>query len=69
LDTVGLSPERDGTISLIGRFTGARTVFIDKLHVHGPGRDLFSIVGLLLFSLFLVRAAIITSSAPSTSPE
>ncbi|MBT8329104.1 MAG: hypothetical protein KJN87_05315 [Desulfofustis sp.] len=68
-NAVGLLPERDGTISLIGRFTGARTVFIDKLHVHGPGRDLLSIVGVLLFGLFLVRATFITSAAPRTSPE
>lgn len=69
LDAVGSLPDRDCTVSLIGRFTGARTIFIDKLHVHGPGRDLFSIAGLLLFGLFLVRAGFITSSVPCTSPE
>ncbi len=68
LDAVGSLPNRDSTISLIGRFTGTRTVFIDKLYVHGPWRDLFSIVGLLLFGLFLFRAGIITSSEPGTLP-
>jgi hypothetical protein len=69
LDAIGSLPQRDGTISLIGHFTGGRTVFIDKLHVHRPGRDFLSIVGLLLFALFLIRTTIITSSAPNISSE
>ena len=69
LDAVGSLPDRDGTVSVIGRFTGTQTVFIDKLHVHGPGRDLFSIVGLLLFGLILVRAGMIISSVPRSSPK
>ena len=69
LDAEGALPDRDGTVSVIGKFTGSHKVFIDKLHMHGPGRDLFSIVALLLIGLFLVRAGINASSAPRTTVE
>ena len=69
LDAEGALPDRDGTVSLMGRFTTRQTVFIDKLHTHGPRRDLFSILALLLIGLFLVRAGINASSTPRTTVE
>ena len=69
LDVTGLLPNGDGTISLMGRFTGTQEVFIYKLHVHRQGRDLYSIAGLVIFALFLVGAGVTGSSGPGTSFE
>ena len=67
LKVMGRLPEHDAILSLQGQFIDNTTILISKYHVHSPMRDIYSLIGIIMFlvtwlvALFSKRITIIRS--------
>ncbi len=72
----GTLPPKDALLSIKGRFINDSTILVSKYHVHSPLRDIFSLIGLGLFSCSWllavlqkrIRIQIISSRTDETLP-